>query len=96
MDCRNARGKVRKAREGANGGRHTAREWKTLLEASPVCAECGRAWADIPPRPNPRYKRTWTKGHKVPVYHGGTNDIGNIQAECYQCNFGKNAGRLKR
>ncbi|QKC73226.1 HNH endonuclease [Mesorhizobium loti] len=38
----------------------------------------------------------WTKGHKIAVYHGGTDDIGNIQAECNQCNFGKNAGRLTR
>ncbi|WP_442896186.1 HNH endonuclease signature motif containing protein [Bradyrhizobium sp. AZCC 2289] len=34
--------------------------------------------------------------HKLPVYHGGTNDISNIQPECYRCNFEKNAGRLTR
>ncbi|MBX5203778.1 hypothetical protein HJB81_20640 [Rhizobium sp. NZLR1] len=49
----------------------------------------------IPKRPDPRYKYTWTKGHKLPVYHGGTDDISNIQAECYECNFEKNAGALK-
>lgn len=27
----------------------------------------------------------------VPVLHGGTNDISNLQAECYECNFRKNA-----
>lgn len=96
MDCRNARGKLRSARLIANGGTHTAAEWRALLARSPKCAECGRAWGEIPPRPDPRYKWVWTKGHKLPVYHGGTNDISNIQAECYQCNFGKNAGSLKR
>ncbi|MBX5111975.1 hypothetical protein HJB51_29020 [Rhizobium lentis] len=96
MDCRNARGRVRKERIKANGGKHTAAEWKALLVASPVCAECKRPWDIIPLRPDPRYKHVWTKGHKIPVYHGGTNDISNIQAECYECNFEKNAGPLKR
>lgn len=96
MDCRNARGKVRNSRLAANGGRHTAAEWKALLAASPACAVCKRYWSDIPLRPDPRYKTVWTKGHKIAVYHGGTDDIGNIQAECYECNFGKNAGPLKR
>ncbi|WP_169712170.1 HNH endonuclease [Paracoccus contaminans] len=96
MDCRNARGKLRNARLRANGGTHTSTEWRALLAQSPKCVECGRAWEEIPPRPDPRYKSVWTKGHKLPVYHGGANDISNIQAECYQCNFGKNAGSLKR
>lgn len=95
MDCRNARAKIRQSRLAANGGSHTAREWQALLAASSVCAECGRRWEDIPPRPDPRYKAVWTKAHKIPVYHGGTDDIGNLQAECYECNFRKNAGRLK-
>jgi hypothetical protein len=38
----------------------------------------------------------WTKGHKVPVLHGGTDDLSNLQAECYQCNFRKNAARVAR
>ncbi|WP_366934240.1 HNH endonuclease [Phaeobacter sp.] len=50
----------------------------------------------MPARPDKRYKHVWTKAHIVPVYHGGSNDISNIQAECYQCNFKKNAGRLKK
>lgn len=96
MDCRNARGKVRDERLAANGGKHTDSEWKALLGASETCAECGRPWTEIQPRPDPRYKTVWTKGHKKPIYHGGTDDIGNIQAECYECNFRKNAGKLKR
>jgi hypothetical protein len=96
MDCRNARAKVRQARLAANGGSHTTREWQELLAVSPVCAVCSRPWANIAPRPDPRYKATWTKGHKIPVYHGGADDIGNIQAECYECNFKKNAGPIKR
>ena len=96
MDCRNARAKVRVGRLAANGGKHTASEWKALLASSPTCAACGRHWADIPLRPDPRYKAVWTKGHKIAVYHGGTDDIGNIHAECYECNFQKNAGALKR
>lgn len=27
----------------------------------------------------------------MPVLHGGTNDVSNLQAECYECNFRKNA-----
>ncbi len=96
MDCRNARGRVRSDRLKANGGKHAAAEWRSLLAASPVCAECKRPWHAIPMRPDPRYKNTWTKGHKLPVYHGGTDDISNIQAECYECNFTKKAGALNR
>lgn len=96
MDCRNERAKLRKSRIAVNGGRHTASEWQMLLAASPACAVCGRMWGEIPRRPDPRYKAVWTKGHKIPVYHGGTDDIANIQAECYRCNFEKNAGRLTR
>jgi hypothetical protein len=94
MDCRNERAKRRKARMAANGGSHTEADWQKLLAFSPRCAVCNRLWADIPPRPDPRYKYVWTKGHKQPVYAGGTDDIENIQPECYQCNFKTNAGPL--
>lgn len=91
MDCRNARARLRQERLGANGGKHLRSQWLALLARSPSCAECGRSWDEIPPRPDPRYRATWTKGHKMPVVAGGTDDISNIQAECYQCNFRKNA-----
>ncbi|WP_442957068.1 HNH endonuclease [Phreatobacter sp. AB_2022a] len=96
MDCRNARARRRNERMKANGGHHTVAEWRSLLAASPCCAECGRPWEHIPRRPDPRYRFVWTKGHKVHVTAGGTNDISNLQAECYQCNFRKNAGRSIR
>jgi hypothetical protein len=96
MDCRNARGKVRNERIAENGGSHTTKEWKALLAATPSCVECKRPWAEIPNRPDPRYKAVWTKGHKVAVFHGGTDNIENIQPECYECNFRKNAGALRR
>jgi 5-methylcytosine-specific restriction endonuclease McrA len=94
MDCRNQRAKVRSERIKKNGGSHSSTEWGALLARSPTCAVCGRLWSEIPKRPDPRYKHTWTKGHKIPIYHGGSNDISNIQAECYECNFKKNAGPL--
>jgi hypothetical protein len=95
MDCRNERAKVRKERERRNGGKHTRAEWLALLAASLKCAVCNRFWSEISLRPDSRYKVVWTKGHKTPVYHGGSNDISNIQAECYECNFRKNAGSLR-
>jgi hypothetical protein len=95
MDCRNARARVRLSRIEANGGTHTLQEWEGLLARSPTCVECGRTWSAIPARPDTRYRHSWTKGHKVPVLHGGTNDITNLQAECYQCNFRKNAGSIR-
>lgn len=96
MDCRNKRAKVRAERIKANGGSHTKKEWEALLAESRVCAVCGRTWAEVPPRPDPRYRNVWTKGHKIPIFHGGTDAISNIQAECYECNFKKNAGKLKK
>ena len=95
MDCRNQRARVRQDRIKANGGSHTRAEWLAFLAASPRCAECGRAWDQIPLRPDGRYRHTWTKGHKVPVLHGGTDDLANLRAECYQCNFRKNASLRK-
>lgn len=95
MDCRNERAKVRQSRIKTNGGSHTPKEWADLLARSPTCAVCGRAWHEVPPRPDTRYRNTWTKGHKNPIYHGGSDEISNIQAECYECNFRKNAGSLK-
>ena len=95
MDCRNERARKREARIKANGGNHSTQQWSDLLAATPRCAKCLRLWADIPKRPDPRYKHVWTKGHKIAVLHGGSNNIENIQPECYQCNFGDNAGPLK-
>lgn len=95
MDCRNERAKGRLAKIKANGGSHTAAEWKAVLAQFDRCPECDRTWTEIPARPDTRYSAVWTKGHKIPVHHGGGDSISNIQPECYQCNFGKNAGPLK-
>jgi 5-methylcytosine-specific restriction endonuclease McrA len=94
MDCRNQRAKVRAERIKKNGGSHSNAEWKALLAKSLTCAICGRPWSEIPLRTDPRYKHTWIKGHKIPIYHGGSDEISNIQVECYECNFRKNAGPL--
>ena len=96
MDCRNQRAIIRAARMKKNGCSHTSAEWKSVLANSPMCAVCGRHWTEIPLRPDPRYKNTWTKGHKIPIYHGGSDEISNLQAECYECNFRKNTGALGR
>jgi 5-methylcytosine-specific restriction endonuclease McrA len=96
MDCRNRRARLRQERIKQNGNAHTDQEWMQLLDRSPTCAVCGRAWSEFPPRLDARYKNVWTKGHIVPVLHGGPDSTDNIQAACYQCNFRKNAGKLKR
>ena len=96
MDCRNERARKRIERQKVNGGRHSKTQWLDLLGRSPSCAICRRLWCEVPARPDSRYKGTWTKGHVKASFHGGSEDISNIQAECYQCNFRKNAGPLKR
>lgn len=92
VQCRNERRKAYNARKIANGGSHTRAQWLEILMRTDCCPRCGRQWNEIPPRPNKRYKTTWTKDHIVPLSHGGTDDITNIQPLCYQCQFRKNAG----
>jgi 5-methylcytosine-specific restriction endonuclease McrA len=53
------------------------------------CPGCHRTWEEIPPRPDPRYKSVITKDHILPLHHGGSDLIDNIQPLCYQCNFKK-------
>lgn len=62
----------------ANGGAHTANEWRMLCQLHNwCCAACGR-------------KRPLTKDHIVPVTEGGSDDISNIQPLCRPCNSSKN------
>ena len=90
--CRDERRVNYVKRKLANGGTHTQAEWFKKLHRFSKCPRCGRHWADIPPRPNKRYKNPWTKDHIVPLSRGGSDDISNIQPLCYQCQFHKNAG----
>lgn len=87
MDCRNDRAKVRAERRKKNGGTHTVAQWNALLSATSHCPDCERLWCDIPLRPDSRYRTVWTKDHIIPVILGGSDDISNIRALCYECNF---------
>jgi predicted membrane channel-forming protein YqfA (hemolysin III family) len=60
-----------------NGGRHTETEWNALKRIQHGrCLSCGQ-------------RRPLTKDHIVPVYHGGSDDISNIQGLCQPCNSAK-------
>lgn len=89
--CRDMRRINYLKRKARSGGNHTTTQWLQKLNRFARCPGCGRAWEDIPPRPNKRYKNTWTKDHIVPLSKGGSDDISNIQPLCYQCQFHKNA-----
>lgn len=60
-----------------NGGSHTEDEWLALC--APYKGRC----------PCCRRKRVLTKDHIVPVAHGGTDSINNIQPLCRSCNSKK-------
>ena len=76
----------------ASGGSHTRKQFLEKLKTILECPRCGRAWKDIPPRPNKRYRTVWTEDHIIPLSKEGSDDISNIQPLCYQCQFHKNAG----
>ena len=62
----------------ANGGSHTAAEWRMLCELHRWrCVACG-------------HRRPLTKDHIIPVIQGGRDDITNIQPLCRSCNSQKN------
>ena len=87
--CRRERAVDYNNRKTKNGGKHTEKEWLQKLRQYKTCPRCHRKWDEIPARPDSRYKEVWTKDHIVPLNAGGTDDIGNIQPLCYQCNSGK-------
>ena len=95
-NCRRSRAASYAQRKEMNGGSHTMQEWLNELSRHDCCPGCNRAWGQIPPRPDKRYKHVWTKDHIVPVNAGGSDDISNVQPLCYQCNSAKCDGRLTR
>lgn len=67
----------------ANGGSHTAAEWRLLCELHEWrCADCGR-------------RRPLTKDHIIPVTQGGRDDISNLQPLCRPCNSAKHGRAMQ-
>lgn len=72
---------ARKARIRA-GGKFTPKDFDAVKKRQRQrCFDCGRCDVRL------------TIGHLVPVCKGGTNDLGNIVAQCMSCNH-KQGGRL--
>lgn len=94
--CRRVRARDYGARRARSDRHHTKAQWEALLAQHDRCPICHRAWADVPPRPDRRYKNVWTRDHIVPLSQGGADTIENIQPACYQCNSGKCDGRPVR
>jgi 5-methylcytosine-specific restriction endonuclease McrA len=87
--CRQNRASEYSKRQKSAAGSHTNKQWLTKLSLYDKCPSCNRAWEDISPRPDKRYKNVWTKDHIIPLNKGGADHIENIQPLCYQCNFSK-------
>lgn len=67
----------RQAKLQANGGSYTDAEWQALCaQYNYLCLRCNM------PRP-------LTADHVIPVEHGGSSDISNIQPLCRSCNSWK-------
>jgi len=73
--CRRVRAVTYISNRTRNGGSHTWAEWLKKLAKYDRCPRCRLCWADIPPRPDRRYRYVWTKDHIVPLNKGGTDDI---------------------
>ena len=86
--CRQERAKRYNKRKNSAIGSHTRKEFLDKLKQYERCPRCNRKWEDIPfSKGNAKYKIT--EDHIIPLLEGGTDDIGNIQPLCYQCNFKK-------
>jgi 5-methylcytosine-specific restriction endonuclease McrA len=69
----------RRALQRQNGGDYTVAEWQALCAYYDWrCLCCGE-------------QKTLTVDHVVPVAHGGSNDISNLQPLCGECNSRKGA-----
>lgn len=68
----------RNAKKKKNGGSYTAAEWRAMcIQYDNRCLACGRSDVKL------------TVDHVIPLVHGGTNSIDNIQPLCGPCNLRK-------
>jgi len=75
LDKDRAKSARRRARIAGNGGNFTASEWRALKHRSgDSCLRCVRKDVAL------------QADHVIPISKGGTNDIGNIQPLCGDCN----------
>lgn len=67
-----------RARKTKNGGKFTQAEWRALCERyGNKCLCCGKDDVKL------------TCDHVIPVSHGGSSNIDNIQCLCHPCNCSK-------
>jgi len=70
----------RRVRIRDNGGSFSVQEWQDLVkQTGGVCLCCGLS----------ENVKALTIDHVVPLYHGGSNDIDNLQPLCRPCNSSK-------
>lgn len=76
----------RVAKKHGNGGSHTQIQWEQLkMQYGLVCPSCLRKEPDI----------KLTEDHIIPLTKGGSDDIGNIQPLCKNCNSRKHVLTIK-